>query len=144
MVINEVISIKYGWNTIVWTKIMYPGQVQDLLDIKIRTSCKTSNFCWYFRGTTTHKMSKVLGIWFAFLSEKTRLYRYYQNENHLVVISPSYINLIMKLLVKRIISPKTGRAKVKFFIGKQYHTFASERLFIFPGFIVLQGMIQVN
>ena len=31
MRMNEVISIKYGWNTIAWTKIMHPGYYQLLV-----------------------------------------------------------------------------------------------------------------
>ena len=44
---KEVISIKYEWNTIM---IGLRNQVQNLLTVKIHTSCKISKFCEYFRG----------------------------------------------------------------------------------------------
>ena len=90
---KDVISIKYGWNTIAWGRIMHLGQ--DLLGVKIHTSCKISKL---FRGTKS-RIGKIFGICF-FLTEKTRLYRYYQNKNQLGVKSSSYINFTMKLLIK--------------------------------------------
>ena len=67
-----------------------------------------------------------------FLSEKTRLYRYYQNKNQLVVASSSYINLTMKLLIKSFsLAQKQGTSKILHFWGKQDLTFASNRLVIF-------------
>ena len=92
----------------------------------------------HFRGTKTH-MGKLFGIW-IFLPEKSRLYRYYQ----LGFTSSSYINLTIKLLIKPKNSPKS-RVKMKFYIfGKQYLSFASDMLFIFSGFIVLQEIMQIN
>ena len=79
-----------------------------------------------------------------FLPEKSRLYRYYQNKNQLGFTSSSYMSLAMNLLIKFGNSPKS-RVKMKFYIfGKPYLNFASDRLFIFSGFIVLQVMMQIN
>ena len=79
-----------------------------------------------------------------FLPGKSRLYRHYQNKNQLDFTSLSYIILAMKLLIKSGNSPKS-RAKMEFYIfGKAYLSFASDRLFIFSGFIVLQVMMQIN
>ena len=81
----------------------------------------------------------------SFLSEKTRLHIYYQNKNQLVVTSSSCINLTIKLLIKLyLLAPKQDKSKILLFGGKQHLTFASDRLFILSGFIVLQGMVQVN
>ena len=81
-----------------------------------------------------HTGTKFLEFEF-FSSEKTRLQRYYQNKNQLLVTSSSYINLAIKL--------KQDKSEIYFF-GKQYLTFASDRFFIFSGLIVFQGMMQVN
>ena len=76
---------------------MHPGhKLQVLLGLKIHTSCKISKFCRHFRGTKI-QMGKIFDF---FISEKTRLYRSYQNKNQLVVTSSSYINLKMKLLME--------------------------------------------
>ena len=92
----------------------------------------------HFRGTKSH-MSKLFGIW-SFLPEKSRPYRYYQHG----FTSSSSINLKMKLLIKSKNNPKS-RVKMKFYIfGKQYFSFASDRLFIFSGFTVLQEIMQIK
>ena len=79
-----------------------------------------------------------------FLPGKSRLYRHYQNKNQLDFTSLSYTILAMKLLIKFENSPKS-RAKMEFYIfGKTHLSFASDRLFIFSGFIVLQVMMQIN
>ena len=129
---KEVISIKYGWNTIAWAKIMHAWCQNSYQLQKI----------FHFRGTKTD-MGKLFGIW-DFLPEKSRLYRYYQNKNQLGFTSSSYINITMKLLIKSENCPKS-KVKMKFYIfGKLYLSFASDKLFIFSGFIVLQGMMQIN
>ena len=97
---KEVISIKYGWSTIAWEKILHLGhQVQNFFGVKIHKNCKVlSKFCQHFKGTKTH-MGKLFGI-YIFLSEKSRLYRYYQNKNQIGFTSSSHINLAMKLCIK--------------------------------------------
>ena len=55
MNMKEVISIKYGRNTIAWTKIIH--QVQDLLGAKIHTSYKILST---FQG---HRNPHVQNIW---------------------------------------------------------------------------------
>ena len=61
------------------------------LVLKIHTSCKIlSKFCQHFRGTKAH-MGKLFGI-SIFLSEKSRIYRHYQNKNRFGFTSSSYIN----------------------------------------------------
>ena len=43
---KEVISVKYGWNTMAWGKTMdQEHKIKNLLGVKIHTSCKISNFC---------------------------------------------------------------------------------------------------
>ena len=43
----------------------------------------------------------------------------------------------MKLLIKLyLLAPKQGKSEILYYFGKQYLTFASNRLFIFSGFIV--------
>ena len=38
--------IKYGWNTIAWAKNRYLRHfIQNLLGVKVHTSCKISKFC---------------------------------------------------------------------------------------------------
>ena len=46
MDIKVFISLKYEWNTIVWVKIRHLRHfTQNLLDVKVHTSCKVSKFC---------------------------------------------------------------------------------------------------
>ena len=53
-----VISIKYGWNIIVWAKIRHLRHfAQNLLGVKVHASCKILNFCWHFWVTKTHIVS---------------------------------------------------------------------------------------
>ena len=54
-----------------------------------------------------------------FLSETTRLYRYYQSKYQLRVTSSSYTNLTMKLLVKLYLwTQKQGKSEILMFFGK--------------------------
>ena len=112
--IKVVISIKYGWNTITWAKVMHLGHfVQNVWRVKIHTSSKISKFCWQ-----KIYMGKIVGIW-LFLSETTRLYRYYQSKYQLNVTSSSYTNLTMKLLVKLYLwTQKQGKSEILMFFGK--------------------------
>ena len=99
MDMEVVIFIKYGCNTIVWAKIRHLRHfIQNVLGAKVHANCKILKFCQHFETTKTH-VGIIFGIWF-FLSEKTKLYRYYQKKNQLGVTSSSYINLTMKLLIK--------------------------------------------
>ena len=69
MDIKVVISIKYGWSTIVWAKIRHLRHfVQSLLGVKVHTSCKISKFCRLFGATKTH-VDKIFGICFFFTSK---------------------------------------------------------------------------
>ena len=53
-----------------------------------------------------------------FLSEKTRLHRYCQNKNELVVTSSSYINLTMKFLLKSyLLAKKQSKSEILLFLG---------------------------
>ena len=93
-----------------------------------------------------HKDPHEQNFWnlIFFSSGKTRLHRYYQNKNQLVVTSSSYLNLTMKLLIKSyLLAKKQGKSKILLFIARQFLTFASNRLSIFSGLIELQGMTQV-
>ena len=74
---------------------------------------KSQNFV-DISGTQKQKptRAKFLEVEF-FLSEKKRLYRYYQNKNQLEVTSSSYINLRMKLLIKSyLIAQKMGKSEI--------------------------------
>ena len=67
MDIKVVISIKYGWNSIVWAKIRHLRHFfQNLLGVKVHSSCKISKFCQEFGATKTY-VDKI------FVSKKTRL-----------------------------------------------------------------------
>ena len=93
-----IISIKYGWNTIVWAKIMHLRCFcQNLLVVKVHTSFKISKFCQNFGATKAH-VDKVLE--FDFFCLKRQVYRYYQEKNQVGLTSSSYINLTMKLLIR--------------------------------------------
>ena len=60
--INVVISIKYEWNTVVWEKIRHLKYfIQNLLGVKVHTSCKMLKLCWHFGATKTH-MDKIFEI----------------------------------------------------------------------------------
>ena len=109
--------------------------ISNWFGVKIHTSCKK----FYILRGQKRTWANFLEFGF-FLPENSRLYRYYQ----LGFTSSSYINLTMKLLIKSENSTKS-RVKMKFYIfGKQYLIFASDRLFIFSGFILLQEIIRIN
>ena len=60
---NQIDSfMKYGWNTIVLGKVSYLRHfVQNLLGVKVHTSCKISKFCQQFGAKTTH-VDRIYGI----------------------------------------------------------------------------------
>ena len=133
--------------------ILLLGLKSCIWDIKLKIYCvsksipaaKSQNFV-DISGAQKPIWATIFGIW-IFLSEEKRLYRYYQNKNQLVVTSSSYINLTMKLLIKSyLLAQKQIKSEILLFLGggKQYLTFASDRLFIFSGLILLKGMLQVN
>ena len=80
----------YNMGTIVWAKIC-----ENLLGVKVHTSCKISKFCQYFGATKTH-IDKIFGILKKFYL-KRKGYRYYQEKSQVGLTSSSYINLTMKL-----------------------------------------------
>ena len=92
-----------------------------------------------------HKNPHGQNFWIlSFFYLKSQSYRYYHEKNHVGPPSSSYINLKVKLLIKSKNNPK-NRGEWNFtFFGKQYFSFASDKLFILSGFIVLQGMMQIN
>ena len=58
-----VISIKYRWNTFIWAKIRQMTHfVQDLLGVKIHTSCKILKLCQHFGVTKNNVGKKNFGI----------------------------------------------------------------------------------
>ena len=130
-----------GWKSFIWgikfnifwvSKSIPAGKSQNFVDIS--------------RAAQKHNTQQTKFLEFEFfLSGKGRLHSYYQNKNQLVVISSSYINLTMKLLIKLyLLAKKQDKSEISLLIGKQYLTFTSHRLFIFSGFIVLQRKMQVN
>ena len=59
---------------------------------------------------------------------------------HIIFIHKSYSEIVDK-----IVKWPENRAKMRLYIFERlYLTFASNRLFIFSGFIVFQGMMQIN
>ena len=98
MGIKVVIPIKYVLNNIVWIKIRHLRHfVQNLVGVKVQSSCKISKFCYLFEATKTH-INKMFGIWIFFYL-KRQVCRYYQEKNQ-VGLTSSYINLTMKLFIK--------------------------------------------
>ena len=60
---------------------------------------------------------------------------------YIIFIHKSYNEIVDKLYL---LAQKQGKSEILLFSGKQYLTFGSNRPFIFSGFIMLQGMMQVN
>ena len=128
---KEVISTKYGWNTIAWAKIIHSGTYIQVHAI-IKTSSKLTRcqnpyqlqnlkILLKFQG---HKNPHRWIVW-NFLCEKKRLYRYYQNKNQLGVISSSYINLTMKLLIKSyVLAQKQCKSEIFMIFGTLFVTFS--------------------
>ena len=100
MGMNAVISRKYGWNTIAWMENHVSGTLSSKIYwvSKSIPAAKPQNFVEISEAQKLHGQN----IWnlIFFLSEKTRLYRYYQNKNQRGVTSSSYTILIMILLIK--------------------------------------------
>ena len=62
MDMEVVISIKYGWNTIVWGKIRHLRHfVQNVLGVKVHASYKIIKFCRHIGASKTH-LGKIFGI----------------------------------------------------------------------------------
>ena len=111
--------------------ILLLGQKTCIWDINVKiywvsksiSAVKSQNFVdisWTQKPT----WDKFLEFEF-FLTEKTRLHKYYQNKNQLVVTLYSYIHLTMKLLIKSyLLAQKQSKSEIRFFGGKQYLTFA--------------------
>ena len=86
-------------------------------------------------------MVKIFGICF-FLSEKTRLYRYYQTKYQLVIIHKSYNEIVDKTVP--FTSPKHDKSEILLFWGSSNSLLLQIDSLIFSDFIVLQGLMQVN
>ena len=111
MDMEVVISIKYGWNTIVWGKNRHLRHfVQNLSGVKVHANCKILKFCRNFGVTKTH-VGKVFEIW-VFFNLKRQSFRYYQEKNQVGPTLSSYINLVDKIAN----SPKK-QGKVLHFLG---------------------------
>ena len=82
MGMNEVISIKYRWNTIAWAKFIIWNIKFKIYGVsKSIPVAKSQNFVDISGAKNPHGQN----FWdLNFLSEKARLYRYYQNKNLLV------------------------------------------------------------
>ena len=126
-----------GWKSCVWdiklkislvSKSIPAAKSQNLVDISDAQKPTWAKF-WEFD---------------FFLSEKTRLYIYYENKNQHAVssfIHESYNEIVDKIVF---ISSRM-RQKWSFTIfWEAVSPFASDRLFIFTDFIVIQGIMQVN
>ena len=118
----KVISIKYGWNTIAWAKIMHLGhEVQNLLGVNIHTSCKISKYCQHFRDTKTH-MGKIFGIWFFFYLKRQGYIDITRTKinfgGHIIFIH----NLAMTFLIKLQNSKNNqNRANMKFYSASCFY-----------------------
>ena len=137
-----VISIEYQSNAIVWPKSRHPRHfLQNLLGMKVHASCKILKFCRHLGATRIHvgQFSE-----FHFCCLKRQSYRYCQEKKgspaHIIFIHKSY-----KEIIDKIIRQPKHRTNLKFYIsGKPYFSFASDRLFIFSVFIVLNKMMRIN
>ena len=80
---------------------------------------KSQNFV-DISGAQKPTWAKFLKLKFDFfLFEETRLHRYYQNQNQLVVISSSCINLTMKQLIKSyLLAQKQSKSEISLFGGR--------------------------
>ena len=94
-------------------------------------------------------MGGVVAIWAKFLEfefffilrgKVTDITRKNPIWAHIIFIHKSYNEIVDK-----IVKWPENRAKMRLYIFESlYLTFASNRLFIFSGFIVFQGMMQIN
>ena len=117
MGMNEVISIECEWNT---DKNHISGTLCSKFigcQNPLCNQLQNVKILSTFSGAQIPTWTNFLEF-DSFLSEKTRWYRYYQN--------------------------KTGQKWNFTFLGKQYFTFASDVLFIFLRFLVLQGRCRLT
>ena len=80
---NEVISIRYGWNIIAWTK-SHPSRtlISKIYWVSKSIPAARSQKFVNISGAQKPTWAKFLEFEF-FLPEKTRLHRYYQDKNNL-------------------------------------------------------------
>ena len=130
----------------IWAEYYCLGknETSEIFCSKFSCPCQLQNLkiLLHFGATKTH-VGKIFGTW-VFLYLKRQSYKYYQEKKsswaHIIFIHKSYIEIVDKIIKY----PK-NRTKMKFYIfGKLYLSFASDRLFILSGFIVLQGMIYTG
>ena len=113
--------------------ILLLGQTSYIQDIKFKIYWLSKSI-QAAKSQSSGSISEVQKLTWAkflktdfFLFEKTRLCRYYENKNQLVVTSSSYISLMMKLLVASyLIAQRQSKSEILLFGGKQYLTFASD------------------
>ena len=107
------------------------------------TAAKSQNFV-NISGAQKHTWEKLLEFEFFFIWKDKVMQILPEQKStcgHIIITHKSY----MKLLIKSyFLAQKQDKSEVFLFLGKQYPTFASDRLLIFSGFIVLQGMMQIN
>ena len=132
MSINEVISIKYGLNTIAWMKSCIPNIKFKIYCVKIHTSCKISNVV-KISGAQKPSWAKCLKFNFFYLKRQgySDITRRKINWGHIIFIHQSYNEIVDKI-------------KFYFFGGSSISLLPQIRLFIFSAFKVLRGVIQVN
>ena len=142
--IKVVIFIKYGWITIVWAQIINLRHfVLKIYQVsKAISAAKSRNFVGNL-GSQKPTWTRCLEFnFFFFLSEKTRL-QILEGKNsswaHIIFTHKSYNETVDKIIKQ---PKKQGKNKTLFV--QPNLTFASDRLFIFLGFLELHRMVQGN
>ena len=110
-----VISINMGEILLFRRKSGIRHFFQNLLGVKIHTSCKILKFCQHFRARKTH-VGNIFGIWiFDKDKEKTKLYILPGKKSswaQIIFIHKSYNEIVVKIVKY---SKKQGKMKLYIF-----------------------------
>ena len=94
--IKVVTSIKHGWNTIAWAKVMHLGYfVQN--EVSKSVSVAKFQTLLTFQG---HKNPNGQKFWILFFHLKRQVYIDITRAKNELGVTSSYTNLTMKLLIK--------------------------------------------
>ena len=133
MSINEVISIKYGLNTIAWMKSCIPNIKFKIYCVSKSIPVAKSQNVVKISGAQKPSWAKCLKFNFFYLKRQgySDITRRKINWGHIIFIHQSYNEIVDKI-------------KFYFLGGSSISLLLQIRLFIFSAFKVLRGVIQVN